>query len=78
MNSVAQQVLGVHSEESGENLGVCRKAQGKMQLDLDSVKSAFVLMADVSYQRLLLQQAYKKHQAWLADGEFRVNAPCGS
>lgn len=57
---------------------MCRKAQGKMQLDLDSVKSAFVLMADVSYQRLLVQQAYKKHQAWLADGEFRVNAPCGS
>ena len=40
----------VHSEESRENLGVCRKAQGKMQLDSDSEKSAFALMSGVSYQ----------------------------
>lgn len=43
-------MLRVHSEEGREKLGVCRKAQGKMQLDSDSVKSAFALMSGVSYQ----------------------------
>lgn len=33
MNSEAEHMLKAHSEESTENLGVCRKAQGKMQLD---------------------------------------------
>jgi len=43
-------VVRVHSEESRENLGVCGKAQGKMQLDSGSLKSTFALMSGVSYQ----------------------------
>lgn len=37
-NGEAEQVIRVHSTESRENLGVCRRSQGKMQLDSDSVK----------------------------------------
>lgn len=50
MNTEAEHMLKAHSEESTENLGVCRKAQGEMQLDSDCVKSAFTLLSGVSYQ----------------------------
>lgn len=50
MSGEAEHMLKAHSEESRENLGVCRKAQGKMQLDSDCVKSAFALLSGVSYQ----------------------------
>lgn len=37
-NGEAEQVIRVHSTESRKKLGVCRRSQGKMQLDSDSVK----------------------------------------
>lgn len=37
-NIKAEQLLRVRSVESREELGVCRRSQGKMQLDSDSIK----------------------------------------
>lgn len=66
MNGEAEHVLMAHSEESTENLGVCRKAQDKMQLDSDCVKSAFALLSGVSYQPSALPARLQEAQGLLS------------